>query len=52
MKLTPTASMEVLLNLTLLDLLIMVEAKRALYRLHILKQTAIPGTEAASLPPA
>jgi hypothetical protein len=32
--------MEVLLDLTPLDLLIMAEARMALYRLHILKQTA------------
>jgi hypothetical protein len=37
MKSTPTAAMEVLLNLTPLDLLIMAEARMALYRLHILK---------------
>jgi hypothetical protein len=41
--------MEVLLNLTLLDLLIMVEARMALYRLHILKQTAVSETEAGLL---
>jgi len=44
MKSTPTAAMEVLLNLTLLDLLIMAEARMALYRLHILKQPAAPKT--------
>jgi hypothetical protein len=38
MKLTPTAAMEVLLNLTALDLLIMAEVRLALYRLHIPKQ--------------
>jgi hypothetical protein len=38
MKSTPTAAMEVLLNLTLLDLLKMEEARLALYRLHISKQ--------------
>jgi hypothetical protein len=38
MKSTPTAAMEVLLNLTPLDLLIMAEARMALYRLHIPKQ--------------
>jgi hypothetical protein len=35
MKSTPTAAMDVLLNLTLLGLLIMAEARMALYRLHI-----------------
>jgi hypothetical protein len=44
MKSTPTAAMEVLLNLTPLDLLIMVEARMALYRLHIIKQPAVPVT--------
>jgi hypothetical protein len=44
MKSTPTAAMEVLLNLTLLDLLIMAEAMMALYRLHVLKQPAVPKT--------
>ena len=44
MKSTPTAAMEVLLNLTLLDLLILAEARMALYRLHILKQPAAPKT--------
>jgi hypothetical protein len=42
MKSTPTAAMEMLLNLTPLDLLIMAEARMALYRLHILKQPAYP----------
>jgi ribonuclease HI len=42
MKSTPTAAMEVLLNLTPLDLLIMVEARMALYWLHILKQPTVP----------
>jgi hypothetical protein len=46
MKLTPTAVMEVLLNLTLLDLLIMAEARVALHQLHILKQSAVSDTEA------
>jgi hypothetical protein len=41
-KSIPTAAMEVLLNLTLLDLLIMAEARMALYRLHILKQPTVP----------
>jgi hypothetical protein len=40
MRSTPTAAMEVLLDLTLLDLLIMAEARMALYRLHIPTQTA------------
>jgi hypothetical protein len=38
MKSTPTAAMEVLLNLTPLDLLIMAEARMALYGMHISKQ--------------
>jgi hypothetical protein len=38
MKSIPIAVMEVLLNLTPLNLLIMTEARMALYRLHILKQ--------------
>jgi hypothetical protein len=38
MKSTPIAAMEVLLNLTPLDLLITEEARMALYRLSILKQ--------------
>jgi len=37
MKSTPTAAMEVLLNLTPLNLLIMAEARMALYRLHMFK---------------
>jgi hypothetical protein len=48
-KSTPTAVMEVLLNLTPLDLLIMAEARVALYRLHILKQPAAPKTAAGLL---
>jgi hypothetical protein len=44
MKSTPTAAMEVLLNLTLLDLLIMAEARMALYRLQIFKQPTVPKT--------
>ena len=44
MKSTPTAAMEMLLNLTPLDLLIMAEARMALSMLHILKQPAIPRT--------
>jgi hypothetical protein len=42
MKSTPTAAMELLLYLTPLDLLIMAEARMALYRLHKLKQPDIP----------
>jgi hypothetical protein len=38
MRSTPTAAMEVLLNLTPLDLLIMAEARMAFYRLQITKQ--------------
>jgi hypothetical protein len=38
MKSTPTAAMEILLNLTPLDLLIMAEARMILYRMHILMQ--------------
>ena len=40
MKSTPTAAIEMLLNLTPLDLLIMAEARMTLYRLHILMQLA------------
>ena len=49
MKLTPTAAMEILLNLTPLDLVIMAEARMALYRLHILKQPADCKTESGLL---
>jgi hypothetical protein len=49
MKSTPTAAMEVLLNRTPLDLLIIVEVRMALYRLHILEQTAASGIEAELL---
>jgi len=45
MKSTPTAAMEVLLNLNPLDLLIMAEARMALYRL----QPVVPKTAAALL---
>jgi hypothetical protein len=38
MRSTPTAGMEVLLNLTPLDLLIMAEARMTLYRLQKTKQ--------------
>jgi hypothetical protein len=42
--------MKVLLNLTPLDLLIIAEARMALYRLlHILKQPAVPKTVAGLL---
>jgi hypothetical protein len=41
--------MEVLLNLTPLDLLIMAETRIALYMLHILKQPAVSETEAGLL---
>jgi hypothetical protein len=41
--------MEVLLNLTPFDLLILVEVRMALYRLHITKQTADPKSEARLL---
>jgi len=40
MKSTPNAAMEILLNLTPLDLVIQAEARMVLYRLHILKQPA------------
>ena len=50
MKSTPTAAMEMLLNLTPLDLLIMAETRMALYRMHILKQPAAPKTVAGLLP--
>jgi hypothetical protein len=49
MKSTPTAAMEMLLNLTPLDLLIMAEARMALYRLHIIMQPANPKTAAGLL---
>ena len=49
MKSIPTAAMEILLNLTLLDLVIQAEARMALYRLHILKQSADPKAEAGLL---
>jgi hypothetical protein len=41
--------MEVLLNLILLNLLIMAEARMALYRLHMLKQPAVLKTETGLL---
>jgi hypothetical protein len=49
MKLTPTAATEVLLNLTSLNLLIMAEARMALYRLHMIKQPADLKTETGLL---
>jgi hypothetical protein len=42
MKSTLTAAMEVLLNLTPLELLIMAEPRMALYRLQILEQPSVP----------
>jgi ribonuclease HI len=48
-KSTPTAAVEMLLNLSPLDLLITTEARMALYRLHILKQPANPKTTAGLL---
>jgi hypothetical protein len=49
MRSTPTAAMEMLLNLAPLDLLIMAEARMVLYRLHILIQPA--DIMAAGMPP-
>jgi hypothetical protein len=49
MKTTPTAAMELLLYLTSFDLLIMAEARMALYRLHILKQPDVPNTSVGLL---
>jgi len=48
-KLTPTAAMEILLNLTLMDLVIQAEARMTLYRLHIPSQPADPMAEAGLL---
>ena len=50
MKSTPTAAIEMLLNLTPLDLLIMAGARMTLYRLHILMQLADSTTAAGMLP--
>jgi ribonuclease HI len=50
MKTTPTAAMEILLNLTPLDLLIQAEARMALHRLQTRKQTADPKVDAGLLP--
>jgi len=49
MKSTPTAALEILLNLTPLDLVIQAEARMALYRLGILMQPADPKAEAGLL---
>jgi hypothetical protein len=49
MKSAPTGAMEVLLNLTPLNLLIMAEVRMALYRLHMLKQPADLKTETGLL---
>ena len=49
MKLTPTAAMEIRLNLTPLDLVIQAEVRMALYRLRILKQPADLKAEAGLL---
>jgi hypothetical protein len=49
MKSTRTAAMEVLLNLTTLELLIMAEARLAHYRLHIPKQPTDFKTEVGML---
>jgi hypothetical protein len=48
-KTTPTVAMEILLNLTPLDLLIMAEARITLYRLQIFMQPADSMTSAAML---
>ena len=49
MKSAPIAAMEMLLNLTPLDLVIMAEARMAFYRLHILKHPADSKIEARFL---
>jgi len=49
-KSTPTAAMEIRLNLTSLDLVILAEARMALYRPHIIEQPADPKAEAGLLP--
>jgi hypothetical protein len=49
MKTTPTVAMEVLLNLTPLDLLIMADVRLALSRLHKPKQPADYKTKAGML---
>ena len=48
-KSTTIAAMEILLNLTPLNLVILVEVRMALYTLHILKETANPKAEAGLL---
>jgi hypothetical protein len=48
MKSTPTATMEILLNLTPFDL-ILAETRMALYRLHTLKEPANAKAEARLL---
>jgi hypothetical protein len=45
MKSTPKVALEVLLNLTPLNLLIMVEARMRLHRMHMFKQPVDPKTE-------
>jgi len=49
MKSTPNTAMEILLNLTLLDLALQVEGRMALYRLHVLRQQADPKAEVGLL---
>jgi hypothetical protein len=49
MKSTPTVAMEVLLNLTPLNFLIMAEARMALYRMHMSKQPVDLKTETGLL---
>jgi hypothetical protein len=49
MRSTPTAAMEVFLNLTPLDLLIMAEARMAFYRLQITKQPCASEAETGLL---
>jgi len=49
MKSTAIAAMDVLLDLTPLDLLIIAEARMALHRLQILKQPAVPKSVAGLL---
>jgi hypothetical protein len=44
MKSTPTAAMDMLLNLTPLDLLIVTKVRVALYRLQIFKQPSVHRT--------
>jgi len=49
MKSTPTATMEILLNLTPFDLVILAQTRMALYRLHTLKEPANAKAEARLL---